>query len=221
MGLHLISRKAIDGGLPLIHVDRYLATESSQDAGEEYCPNIYGDDKKPCLGESFVGIDLGAKEGFACGVSLQTMGEAVTRRISRLIPYALAGVQVSVEFGNSEGNLAMGLEVGSPFYPAHWDSGARCSPTWPTDYESNLRVFVRGSCRPTDRKRWGIEWSMKAAGSSSIIGYSSKHAVFLILLAAVRGVPGDGIIQNGRLKRDEHEMNIIHGALKRTGLCVE
>ena len=46
-----------------------------------------------------MGIDLGAKEGFACGASPQTMGEAVTRRGSRLIPCSVAGIQNSVEFG--------------------------------------------------------------------------------------------------------------------------
>ena len=67
-----------------------------------------------------MGIDLGVKEGFACGVSLQTMCEAVTKRISRLIiPYALVKFQVSVEFGRPEGRLFMGLEVGWPSYPAH------------------------------------------------------------------------------------------------------
>ena len=36
------------------------------------------------MGESFARIDLGAKEGFACGVSLQMKCEAVTRRIHNL-----------------------------------------------------------------------------------------------------------------------------------------
>ena len=56
-----------------------------------------------------MGIDLGAKEGFACGASLQTMCEAVTRRSSRLIPCSLARVQNSMEFGRSAESLPMGM----------------------------------------------------------------------------------------------------------------